>query len=179
MLGLAAGFALPSVVLMMMFGQTRIFFVMARDGLLPGVLAKVHPKYKTPYVVTILTGVGVAISSAFFPVGRLADVSNGGTLCAFLLVSLSIMALRLRDPDRKRSFRTPAVWIVAPLAGAGCLMLFLFLPPAAKEVFFGWTAIGLVLYFFYGRTRSNTARGITEVHELDSDLPKNPIERTL
>jgi APA family basic amino acid/polyamine antiporter len=175
MLGLAAGFALPSVILMMLFGQTRIFFVMARDGLLPGVLAKIHPKYNTPYVVTILTGVGVALSSAFFPVGKLADVSNGGTLCAFLLVACAIMALRVTDPKRHRSFRTPAVWIVAPLAGLGCLGLFLFLPPTAKYVFFGWAAIGIVFYFFYGRTRSNVARGLDDVHELDADIPPQPV----
>ena len=124
LLGVAATIALPSVVLMMMLGQTRIFFVMARDGLLPPVLSKVHPKFKTPHVVTMMTGVGVTIAAAFFPVGKLADVSNGGTLCAFLLVALAIMALRRTDPSRKRSFRTPAVWVVAPLAAAGCLLLF-------------------------------------------------------
>jgi len=170
-LGLAAGFALPSVVLMMMFAQTRVFFVMSRDGLLPGALSKVHPKYKTPHVVTIITGVGVAVSAAFFPVGQLASVSNGGTLCAFFFVALAIMALRRSDPDRKRVFRTPAVWIVAPLAAAGCLLLFGFLSWVAQAVFFGWAAIGLVFYFFYGRTRSNVARGITVVGELDTDVP--------
>ena len=170
-LGLAAGFALPSVVLMMMFAQTRVFFVMSRDGLLPAALSKVHPKYKTPHVVTIITGVGVAVSAAFFPVGQLASVSNGGTLCAFFFVSLAIMVLRRRDPTRKRAFRTPAVWLVAPLAAAGCLLLFGFLSWVAQAVFFGWAAIGLVFYFLYGRGRSNVARGITVVGELDPDVP--------
>uniref|UniRef100_UPI003752FDB0 amino acid permease n=1 Tax=Sphingomonas sp. TaxID=28214 RepID=UPI003752FDB0 len=127
MLGLAAGFALPSVVLMMMYAQTRIFFVMSRDGLLPPALAKVHPRFKTPHVVTIVTGIGVTIAAAFFPVGQLASVSNGGTLCAFFFVALAIMALRRSNPDRKRAFRTPAVWVVAPLAAAGCVLLFVFL----------------------------------------------------
>ncbi len=171
LLGLAAGFALPSVVLMMMYAQTRVFFVMSRDGLLPGVLSKVHPKYRTPHIVTIVTGVGVAIAAAFFPVGQLASVSNGGTLCAFFFVSLAIMALRRSDPGRRRAFRTPAVWVVAPLAAAGCLLLFGFLSWVAQAVFFGWAAIGLVFYYFYGRTRSNVARGINEVHELDADAP--------
>ncbi|WP_017666704.1 amino acid permease [Sandarakinorhabdus sp. AAP62] len=170
-LGLAAGFALPSVVLMMMFAQTRVFFVMSRDGLLPGMLSKVHPKYGTPHVVTIITGLGVAISAAFFPVGQLASVSNGGTLCAFFFVSLAIMTLRRTDPDRRRVFRTPAVWIVAPLAAAGCLLLFGFLSFVAQMVFFGWAAIGLVFYFIYGRSRSNVARGITVVGELDPGVP--------
>ena len=170
-LGLAAGFALPSVVLMMMFAQTRVFFVMSRDGLLPAALSKVHPKYKTPHVVTIITGVGVAVSAAFFPVGQLASVSNGGTLCAFFFVALAIMALRRSDPNRRRVFRTPAVWVVAPMAALGCLLLFTFLSIEAQIVFFGWAAIGLVFYFLYGRSRSNVARGITEVGELSPDVP--------
>ena len=171
LLGLAAGFALPSVVLMMMFAQTRVFFVMSRDGLLPTGLSKVHPKFRTPYVVTIMTGVGVAIAAAFFPVGQLASVSNGGTLCAFFFVSLAIMALRRSDPGRARAFRTPAVWVVAPMAAFGCLLLFGFLSWVAQAVFFGWAALGLVFYFLYGRTRSNVARGIVDVPELDRDSP--------
>jgi APA family basic amino acid/polyamine antiporter len=170
-LGLAAGFALPSVVLMMMFAQTRVFFVMSRDGLLPAALSKVHPKYKTPHVVTIITGVGVAVSAAFFPVGQLASVSNGGTLCAFFFVALAIMTLRRTDPGRRRVFRTPAVWVVAPMAALGCLLLFAFLSIEAQLVFFGWAAIGLVFYFIYGRSRSNVARGVTEVGELSADVP--------
>ena len=171
LLGIAATIALPSVVLMMMFGQTRIFFVMSRDGLLPPVLSKVHPRFKTPHVVTIITGALVTVAAAFFPVGKLADVSNGGTLCAFFLVSLAIMALRVSQPNRKRSFRTPMVWVIAPLAAAGCLLLFWFLVPVAKAVFFGWGAVGLVFYFLYGRTRSNVALGLDEVHERDDDIP--------
>lgn len=170
-LGLAAGFALPSVVLMMMFAQTRVFFVMSRDGLLPRGLSKIHPKFKTPHIVTMVTGAGVTIAAAFFPVGQLASVSNGGTLCAFFFVALAIMALRRSNPDRKRSFRTPAVWIVAPLAAAGCLLLFGFLSLVAQLVFFGWAAIGLVFYFLYGRSRSNVALGIDEVNELAADIP--------
>lgn len=171
MLGLAAGFALPSVVLMMMYAQTRIFFVMSRDGLLPTVLSKVHPRFKTPHVVTIVTGVGVTIAAAFFPVGALASVSNGGTLCAFFFVALAIMALRRSNPNRKRAFRTPAVWIVAPLAASGCVLLFLFLSMTAKLVFFGWAAVGLVFYSLYGRSRSNVALGLDMVNELDPDIP--------
>ena len=167
LLGLAAGLALPSVVLMMMFGQTRIFFVMARDGLLPPALAKVHPRYHTPHVVTIVTGIGVAIAAAFFPVGRLADVSNSGTLCAFFFVALAVMILRRTDPARLRSFRTPAVWLIAPLAAAGCVLLFFYLPPAAMIVFPVWAGIGLVIYFGYSYRRSLVGRGIIDVPEPD------------
>jgi APA family basic amino acid/polyamine antiporter len=170
-LGLAAGFALPSVVLMMMFGQTRIFFVMARDGLLPERLAAVHPKYRTPHVVTIVTGIGVAIAAAFFPVGKLADVSNSGTLCAFFFVALAVMILRRRDPLRRRGFRTPAVWVVGPMAALGCVVLFIYLPPTAKLVFPAWSAIGLILYGLYGFRKSHVGRGLVETHEADPDIP--------
>ncbi|MET0365130.1 MAG: amino acid permease, partial [Sphingobium sp.] len=116
LIGLAAGLALPSVILMMMFGQTRILFVMSRDGLLPPILSKVHPRYHTPHVVTVMTGIFVAIFAALFPVGALADISNSGTLFAFAMVAIAVLVLRKTDPTRHRPFRTPAVWVVAPLA---------------------------------------------------------------
>ena len=160
MIGLAAFLALPSVVLMMMFGQTRIFFVMARDGLLPEALSQVHPKFHTPHIVTIVTGLGVTLAAAFLPVGRLADISNSGTLFAFLVVALAVMILRMKDKHRHRPFKTPGVWVVGPLAMAGCITLFLFLPPAAKLVFPVWGGIGLVFYFLYGYRKSHVARGL-------------------
>ena len=171
LVGLAATIALPSVVLLMMFGQTRIFFVMARDGLLPGKLASVHPTYRTPWVVTIVTGVAVAICAAFLPVGTLADYSNSGTLFAFAMVSAGVMILRITDKGRHRPFRTPLLWIVAPLAILGCLALFFSLNIQSQMVFLVWAAIGLVFYFLYGYRYSNVARGITEVPELDADAP--------
>jgi len=162
MIGLAAFLALPSVVLMMLFAQTRIFFVMARDGLLPDVLSRVHPTFKTPHIVTLMTGFGVTLAAAFFPVGKLADVSNSGTLFAFLVVALSVMILRVKDKNRHRPFRTPGVWVVGPLAMAGCVTLFLFLPPEAKLVFPVWGSIGLVFYFLYGYRKSHVAQGLYE-----------------
>ena len=170
-LGVAATVALPSVVLMMMYAQTRIFFVMSRDGLLPRGLSKVHSRYKTPHVVTMMTGALVTVAAAFFPVGALADISNGGTLCAFAFVALAIMALRRRDPLRHRPFRTPAVWVIAPLAVFGCVGLFVFLTPDAKTVFFGWLAVGLIVYFAYARQNSNVAKGVIEVGEIDPAAP--------
>jgi len=175
LVGLAAGLALPSVILMMMFGQTRIFFVMSRDGLLPEALSKVHPTYHTPHVVTMITGVFVAFFAALFPVGALADISNSGTLFAFAMVAIAVLLLRKRDPGRVRPFRTPAVWLVAPLAAAGCLFLFWSLSGYTKLLFVGWAVIGLVIYFTYSRSRSHVGRGLVEVHEDDTDIPPQPV----
>ncbi|PWG03136.1 amino acid permease [Sphingosinicella humi] len=175
LIGLAAFLALPSVILIMLFGQTRIFFVMSRDGLLPEKLSAVHPKWKTPYIVTMITGVFVAIAAAFFPVGRLAEVSNSGTLFAFFMVSIAVLMLRKIDPARHRPFRTPAVWIIAPLSVVGCVGLYLSLPLEAMLVLPIWGGIGLVVYFLYGHRRSNIARGIIDVHEDDVDAPPQPV----
>lgn len=160
LVGLAAVLALPSVVLMMMYGQTRIFFTMARDGLLPEKLASVHPRFRTPHVVTVVTGVGAALAAAVLPVGKLADYSNSGTLFAFMMVAIAVMVLRFKDPERKRPFRTPLVWIVAPLAIIGCIGLYLSLPLAAILVLPVWGVIGLVVYFSYSRSRSHVGRGL-------------------
>src|SRR3546814_5210275 len=119
MIGVAANFALPSVILILLFGQTRIFFVMSRDGLLPEGLSKIHPKWKTPYVVTAITGSLVAVAAAFLPVGQLADIANAGTLYAFMMVAIAVLVLRKTQADRPRSFRTPFIWVIAPLTVAG------------------------------------------------------------
>jgi APA family basic amino acid/polyamine antiporter len=159
LIGIAAILALPSVILMMMFGQTRIFFTMARDGLLPEPLSRVHPTFFTPHVITVITGIVVAFSGALLPVGKLADTSNSGTLLAFAMVAIGVLILRRRQPDRPRPFRTPAAWIVCPLAVAGCLLLFVNLSPFAKIFFVGWAAVGLVVYGLYGYKRSHIATG--------------------
>ena len=159
LIALAAFLALPSVILMMLFGQTRIFFVMARDGLLPfgETLSKVHPKFGTPYVVTIITGIAVTIFAAFFPVGVLADISNSGTLFAFLTVSVGVMVLRVREPGRHRPFRMPFIWLVGPLAFIGCAFLLYQLPMKTQITFLQWTAAGLLIYFLYGYRKSPLA----------------------
>ncbi|WP_213981110.1 amino acid permease [Sphingomonas sp. dw_22] len=164
-LGLAANLALPSVILMMLFGQTRIFFVMARDGLLPEKLASIHPKWKTPHIVTMITGVGVAIAAALLPVGQLADISNSGTLFAFFMVSIAVLVLRVKDPGRHRPFRTPFIWVVAPLSLVGCAALYFNLPLEAMLVLPVWGGIGLILYFAYGYRKSHVGRGIFDVSE--------------
>jgi basic amino acid/polyamine antiporter, APA family len=176
LIGLAAGIALPSVILMMMYGQTRIFFVMSRDGLLPEKLSSIHPRFNTPHVITIITGLFVAFFAAFFPVGALADISNAGTLFAFAMVSIAVMVLRRTDANRVRPFRTPLVNIVAPLSIIGCVYLFFSLSGYTKALFFGWAGVGLVVYFLYSRGSSHVGRGLDEVHELDADMPRPPVE---
>lgn len=175
LVGLAAGLALPSVVLMMMFGQTRIFFVMARDGLLPEKLASIHPRFKTPHIVTMVTGIFVAIGAALLPVGQLADISNSGTLFAFFMVCLAVLVLRVKEPGRARPFRTPLVWVIAPTAAFGCVFLFFNLPIDAQLVLPIWGGIGLVLYFIYGYRKSHVGRGLVETHEQDSGIPPQPV----
>jgi len=172
-IGYAAFIALPSVVLILLFGQTRIFFVMARDGLLPEKLATVHPKWRTPHIVTAITGVGVAIGAAFFPVGQLADIANAGTLYAFLMVAIAVWQLRKKDPTRHRPFRVPAMGLVAPLTILGCLFLFFNLPAPAMLVLPVWGVIGVVIYYAYSYRHSYVGRGIIEVPELAAEAPAN------
>ena len=161
-LGVAAFVALPSVILVLMFGQTRIFFVMSRDGLLPDILSRVHPRFKTPYIMTMITGAAVAVGSAFFPVGQLADWANAGTLYAFLMVAACVMILRRTHATASRSFRTPALALVGPATIIGCIFLFVNLPWQAMFVFVVWAAIGVAIYFGYSRRRSYLGRGLAD-----------------
>ncbi|MEO6093285.1 MAG: amino acid permease [Novosphingobium sp.] len=171
LLGVAAFLALPSVILVLLYGQTRIFFVMSRDGLLPEVLSTVHPRFKTPHIMTMITGGLVALGAAFFPVGQLADISNAGTLYAFMFVAIGLLVLRRTDSGRRRHFRVPAAWLVAPLTVFGCVFLFFNLPRQAMLFLPAWGAIGLVIYFAYGYRKSHLGRGFVEVHEDDADAP--------
>lgn len=158
-IGAAASIALPSVILTMTYGQTRIFFTMARDGLLPASFSKIHPRFHTPHVITLTTGLFVSLFGAIYPVGQLADITNSGTLFAFMMVAIGVMVLRVTQPDRKRPFRTPLAWVVCPLAVAGCLLLFINLPVRTLVVFFGWGILGLLVYYLYGRRKSHLANG--------------------
>ncbi len=179
MLGVAAFVALPSVILILLFGQTRIFFVMSRDGLLPEKLSEIHPKWKTPHVVTAITGCAVAFAAAFLPVGQLADIANAGTLYAFMMVAISVMILRKTEPNRPRSFKTPMLWFVGPATIIGCVFLFFNLPFEAMLVLPIWGAVGFVIYFLYGYRKSHVGLGIIDVHEDDADAPKPPVDQHL
>ena len=168
LLGYAAFIALPSVILILLFGQTRIFFVMSRDGLLPEKLSTIHPKWKTPYIVTALTGGAVAFAAAFLPVGKLADIANAGTLYAFMMVAIAVMILRKTAPNVKRSFKTPMLWLIGPLTIFGCVFLFFNLPFEAMLVLPIWGAVGLVIYYGYSYRASHVGRGIVDT---TGDLP--------
>jgi APA family basic amino acid/polyamine antiporter len=135
-------------------GQSRIFFSMSRDGLLPKSFSKVHPKYRTPYVTTILTGFAVGITSMFTSIDEMVDLTNIGTLFAFILVCLGIMILRKKDPGRERGFRTPFVPLVPLLGIFSCMYLMMGLPWITWVRFGGWLLIGLVIYLLYGRKKS-------------------------
>jgi APA family basic amino acid/polyamine antiporter len=169
-LGYAAIVALPSVILILLFGQTRIFFVMARDGLLPERLSEVHPKWKTPYVVTAITGALVAVAAAFLPVGQLADIANAGTLYAFMMVAVAVMLLRRREPGRRRAFRVPGLFLFGPMTILGCLFLFFNLPSAAMLVLLIWSLLGFLIYFGYSRRRSHLGQGQVIIGGEDTGL---------
>jgi len=150
----AALVALPSVILVMMYGQSRIFFVMARDGLLPPVLARISAKSGTPQLVTVITGVFVAAVVGFFRLDEIAELANAGTLLAFIAVALSLMVLRRQAPDLLRIFRCPAPYVVGTLAVVGCLYLLVSLPGKTLLRFGEWNLIGLAVYFAYAKSRS-------------------------
>ncbi|MEJ5093018.1 MULTISPECIES: amino acid permease [Sphingomonas] len=155
LIALAAVVALPSVILVMMYGQSRIFFVMARDGLLPRRLAKVSPRTGAPTLITLVTGISVAAVAGFFRLDEIAELANAGTLVAFIAVGACLMILRRRFPELPRLFRCPAPYVVGTLAILGCIYLFISLPSSTITRFALWNVIGLVIYFAYGRRHSD------------------------
>ena len=155
-LAASAVIALPTVLLGFLFGQSRIFFVMARDGLLPESLAKVSAR-GTPVRITIMTAVLVAVIAGVMPIDAIAALANAGTLAAFTAVSVSMLVMRRRAPDAPRTFRAPAAPLVGAVAVLGCIYLFFSLPTMTQLWFVAWNALGLVVYFLYGRPRINRA----------------------
>jgi basic amino acid/polyamine antiporter, APA family len=151
---LGATVSMSAVLLVFQYGQPRIFFAMARDGLLPQWAARVNPRTKIPATTTLLTGVFVAAWSLIGDAGETYDLTNIGTLFAFMLVSLGVLVLRYKEPDRPRPFRVPFVWPVTILSAAGCVFIMKGLPRQAWERFGIWLVLGLVLYFLYGYRHS-------------------------
>jgi basic amino acid/polyamine antiporter, APA family len=143
------------VIMVMMYGQTRVFFVMSRDGLLPHGLSKVSPRTGVPTTVTWIIGGFIALVSGLFELGDIASVANAGTLAAFIAVAAAVLILRKTHPDLPRKFRCPAPLVIAPLAIIGCLYLFASLKLQTMGVFFAWNAAGLAIYFLYGRAHSH------------------------
>ena len=154
LIAIGACIGLTVVVMILMLGQSRVAFAMARDGLLPVGLAKVHPRFRTPYKITLVTGLAVAVLAGFVGLETLAHLVNIGTLFAFILVSVGVVILRRTRPDLPRSFRVPAAPVVATLAVLLCLYLMLNLTGDTWIRFVVWMALGFVVYFAYGRRHS-------------------------
>jgi basic amino acid/polyamine antiporter, APA family len=157
-IGAIAGLA--SVVLVMLMGQPRIFFAMSRDGLLPPMFGKVHPRFQTPYVATIITGVVAALIAGTFPIGLLGELVSIGTLLAFVIVCGGIIVLRRNRPELPRPFRTPMVPLVPILGIFVCAGMMVFLPGDTWIRLAVWMALGLAIYFLYGRHHSRVRRGL-------------------
>lgn len=158
-IGAAAVIALPTVLLAFLYGQSRIFFVMSRDGLLPRGLSRVSARTGTPIATTAFTAVLVAALAGVARLDEIAALANAGTLAAFTAVAACMLVLRRREPDRPRSFRTPLAWVVGPLAIAGCLYLFFSLPSRTQLYFAIWNVVGLVAYVAYGRRNAVLGKG--------------------
>jgi APA family basic amino acid/polyamine antiporter len=155
-LGAIAG--LSSVILVMLLGQPRIFYSMSKDGLLPAVFSVVHPKFRTPWLASALTGVAAMVFAGLLPIGLLGELVSIGTLLAFAIVCAGVLVLRYTDPDRPRPFRTPLVPFV-PIAGiAACFYLMLGLPVDTWARLIVWMALGLIIYFLYGKSHSRVQR---------------------
>jgi len=151
---LGAAVSMSAVLLVFQYGQPRIFFAMARDGLLPQWAAKIHPRTKIPFITTLFTGIFVALWSLVGDAGETYDLTNIGTLFAFMLVSIGVLVLRYKEPDRPRPFKVPFVWPVTILSAAGCVFIMKGLPHQAWERFGYWLVLGLLLYFVYGYQHS-------------------------
>jgi APA family basic amino acid/polyamine antiporter len=157
---LGAAVSMTAVLLVFQYGQPRIFFAMARDGLLPQWAAKIHPVSRIPSTTTLITGIVVAAASLIGDAAETYDLTNIGTLFAFALVSIGVLVLRVTEPDRPRPFRVPFVWPVAVLSAAACVFIMVGLPKQAWERFFLWLAIGILIYVFYGYRHSRLRRSI-------------------
>jgi APA family basic amino acid/polyamine antiporter len=150
---------LSSVILVMIIAQPRIFMIMSRDGLLPKVFNRIHPRYRTPHLNTVITGVGIAILAAVFPLDLLANLTSMGTLIAFVAVCAGVLILRYTAPDLPRSFRVPGAWFVCSAGVLSCCALLYTMEWFNWLLMIGWTVIGLAIYFGYGMRHSRLRRG--------------------
>jgi APA family basic amino acid/polyamine antiporter len=172
LVNIAAVAGLASVVLVMLMGQPRIFYSMSRDGLLPPAFAKVHPRFKTPYVTTIVTGIVAAVVGGLFPIALLGELVSIGTLLAFVIVCAGVWWLRIKEPDRERPFRTPFVPLVPILGILTCGFMMYFLPIDTWIRLLVWMGLGLIIYFLYSRHHSVLQRTGHSQHHVA--LPPEP-----
>ncbi len=155
-IGAIAG--LSSVVLVMMMGQTRIAYTISRDGLLPSLFGKVHKRFNTPYVATVIVGIVAAALAGMMPLNVLGELVSMGTLLAFATVCIGVLVLRYTRPELHRPFRVPMAWLICPLGALACLILFAMAFREHWHLFVGWTVLGLLIYFFYGMRNSKLAK---------------------
>jgi APA family basic amino acid/polyamine antiporter len=171
LIALGAVVSIFSVVLVTMYGQTRILFAMGRDGLLPKTFTKVNPRTQTPVNNTIIVTVVISVLAALIPLGQLAEATSIGTLFAFMIVNAGVISLRRSRPNMARSFKTPFYPITPILGVLGCLYLILSLDVITWIVFFSWLAVGMVIYFTYGFRRSRLALGMVDDYTQDPEPP--------
>lgn len=168
-ISLGAICGLTTVLLVLLFGQSRILFSMARDGLLPGIFSHIHPRFRTPYLSSIIIGAVVALVAGFTPIDVVAELTNIGTLSAFMLVSLGVIILRRTQPNLRRAFRVPWVPVIPILGILAPFVLILGLPLVTIGRFVLWLIIGLLIYFFYSRHKSHLRQEVATIGIGDSD----------
>jgi APA family basic amino acid/polyamine antiporter len=163
---------MTSVLLVLFLSQARIFMAMARDGLLPKVFGEVHPRFRTPHIATIVTGVVICLASAFTPIKKLEEMVNVGTLMAFVMVCAAVLVLRIQRPAVKRPFRCPLIWVVAPLGMIVNFSITLFLPIDTWLRLVVWLALGMLIYFLYSRRHSHLTQHL--LHEIQTPRSDEP-----
>ena len=156
--GVGAIAGITTVLLVLLYGQARIFFAMSRDGMVPARVCKIHKRYHTPYIVTVMGGIFVSIIAGFVPIGVIAEMANIGTLSAFLVAAIGVLVLRITKPDVPRTFRCPLVWLIAPLAVLTCGYLMYHLPWETWVRFIVWCTFGCLVYFGYSYQHSTLGR---------------------
>lgn len=157
LVGVGAIAGITTVLLVLLYGQARIFFAMSRDGMVPARVCKIHKRYHTPYIVTVMGGIFVSIIAGFVPIGIIAEMANIGTLSAFLIAAIGVLVLRITKPEVPRTFRCPFVWLIAPFAVLTCGYLMYHLPWETWVRFIVWCTFGCLVYFGYSYQHSALA----------------------